>query len=59
MCVNVNPKCPSVLKNMFRVQAVDMWSLLSSLLQRVFVLDCACQDSKNKDFGDMFIYCSS
>lgn len=39
--------------------AVDMWSLLSSLLQRAFVLDCACQDSKGKDFDTQLQFVKS
>ncbi|KAI7804547.1 tubulin epsilon and delta complex protein 1 [Triplophysa rosa] len=38
---------------------VDMWSLLSSLLQRAFVLDCACQDSKDKDFDTQLLFVRS
>ncbi|XP_026141603.1 tubulin epsilon and delta complex protein 1 isoform X2 [Carassius auratus] len=35
--------------------AVDMWSLLSGLLQRVFALDCACRDSKDQDVQLLFV----
>ncbi len=40
---------------MFCFQAVDMWSLLSRLLQRAFALDCACCNSKDQDFGKLII----
>ncbi len=40
---------------MFCFQAVDMWSLLSGLLQRAFALDCACRNSKDRDFGKLTV----
>ncbi|XP_059376592.1 tubulin epsilon and delta complex protein 1-like [Carassius carassius] len=39
--------------------AVDMWSLLSGLLQRVFALDCACRDSKDQDFDVQLLFVRS
>ncbi|XP_026141602.1 tubulin epsilon and delta complex protein 1 isoform X1 [Carassius auratus] len=39
--------------------AVDMWSLLSGLLQRVFALDCACRDSKDQGFDVQLLFVRS
>ncbi|XP_016137838.1 uncharacterized protein C14orf80 homolog isoform X2 [Sinocyclocheilus grahami] len=39
--------------------AVDMWSLLSRLLQRAFALDCACRDSKDQDFDVQLLFVRS
>ncbi|KAL1258256.1 hypothetical protein QQF64_011500 [Cirrhinus molitorella] len=39
--------------------ALDMWSLLSRLLQRAFALDCACQDSKDQDFDMQLLFVRS
>lgn len=38
---------------MFCFQAVDMWSLLSRLLQKAFALDCACWDFRDQDYGKL------
>ncbi|XP_073683464.1 tubulin epsilon and delta complex protein 1 [Garra rufa] len=39
--------------------ALDMWSLLRRLLQRAFTLDCACQDSKDKDIDMQLLFVRS
>ncbi|XP_067311424.1 tubulin epsilon and delta complex protein 1 [Pseudorasbora parva] len=39
--------------------ALDMWSLLSSLLQRAFALDCACHCRDSKDFDMQLLYVRS
>ncbi|XP_055028435.2 tubulin epsilon and delta complex protein 1 isoform X1 [Misgurnus anguillicaudatus] len=39
--------------------AVDMWSLLCSLLQRAFVLDCECKDSKHQDLDTQLLFVKS
>ncbi|XP_016400082.1 uncharacterized protein C14orf80 homolog isoform X2 [Sinocyclocheilus rhinocerous] len=39
--------------------AVDMWSLLSRLLQRAFALDCACRDSRIQDYDIQLLFVRS
>ncbi|XP_058606281.1 tubulin epsilon and delta complex protein 1 isoform X2 [Onychostoma macrolepis] len=39
--------------------AVDMWSLLSRLLQRAVALDCACGNSKDQDFDVQLLFVRS
>ncbi|KAK9960143.1 hypothetical protein ABG768_010218 [Culter alburnus] len=39
--------------------ALDMWSLLSSLLQRAFALDCACYCRDSKDFDMQLLFVRS
>ncbi|XP_016323393.1 uncharacterized protein C14orf80 homolog isoform X2 [Sinocyclocheilus anshuiensis] len=39
--------------------AVDIWSLLSRLLQRAFALDCACRDSRIQDYDIQLLFVRS
>ncbi|KAK7153218.1 hypothetical protein R3I93_011193 [Phoxinus phoxinus] len=39
--------------------ALDMWSLLSRLLQRAFALDCACHCKDSKDFDMQLLFVRS
>lgn len=39
--------------------AVDMWSLLCSLLQRAFVLDCECKKSRHQDLDTQLLFVKS